>query len=205
MCIRDRIVHRKLMIAREGLDGHAAYAQGRAATETLEKLEALGVALPKPTKHEPHAFAAELAAQPSAQQLAPPAATPAVAAPEKAVAAPVAQAMSARVAPEAPAGADFPGRVDPKTLDGDWCCYSPLVCSGKNYKRIAVSQDSYRQKGILLMFYGCAGCYPFDATYVRVAGTNTFADSKDATQKEDWTKNHQTFNGNPCCLDCKLG
>ena len=200
-----QIVHRKLMIAREGLDGHAAYAQGRAATETLEKLEALGVALPKPTKHEPHAFAAELAAQPSAQQLAPPAATPAVAAPEKAVAAPVAQAMSARVAPEAPAGADFPGRVDPKTLDGDWCCYSPLVCSGKNYKRIAVSQDSYRQKGILLMFYGCAGCYPFDATYVRVAGTNTFADSKDGTQKEDWTKNHQTFNGNPCCLDCKLG
>ena len=68
-----------------------------------------------------------------------------------------------------------------------------------------MSPDSYRQKGILLMFYGCAGCYPFDATYVRVAGTNTFADSKDATQKEDWTKNDQKFNGNPCCLDCKLG
>ena len=130
-----QIVHRKLMIAREGLDGHAAYAQGRAATETLEKLEALGVALPKPTKREPHAFAAALAARPSAQQLAPPAATPAaqpsaqqlappaVAAPEKAVAAPVAQAMSARVAPEAPPGADFPGRVDPKALDGEWCCY----------------------------------------------------------------------------------
>ena len=220
--VEVQIVHHKLMIAREGLDGHAAYAQGRAATETLEVLEAQGrLSQPQLAQElgQPHLAQPEQPAppQPAEPQPAPPPpavpATAAVAATTAvAIAAPTAQAMSARVAPEeaaADAGKDFPGKVNPETLAGTWCCY---CCGGGScaiYKIIPKGTESYLKKGLCLCILFMIPLPSGEEPFHRIPGTNSFqyTNPQDGKQtKVSWEKDNQAFTcENGMSTHCKVG